>query len=353
MKTIRVNASCAYDIVIGEGLLAKTGDYCLSALKKPCRLCIVTDDIVAPLYLETVRLSLEEAGFDVFYYVFPNGEESKNTENLIELLEILAENRLTRSDALVALGGGVIGDLTGFAAAIYLRGIPFVQIPTTLLAAVDSSVGGKTGVDLRAGKNLAGAFHQPALVLCDHTTLNTLEPAVFSDGCAEVIKYGVINDRPFFDKLKGGIRPQIEEVIAACVVNKATVVEADEFDRGMRQLLNLGHTVGHAIEICSELTVSHGSAVAMGMVIVTRAAVREGLCPKTDLDELIALLRQEHLPTDCPYTAAELCEIATADKKRTGDTLTLIVPYGIGDSRLHKIPVSELESWIGKGLENA
>ena len=351
MKTISVKASKAYDVVIGEGLLPQSGDYCQRALGGICRLCVVTDDKVAPLYLNTVVTSLEAAGFDVFYYVFPNGEASKNTENLVELLEILAENRLTRTDALVALGGGVIGDLTGFAAAVYLRGIRFVQIPTTLLAAVDSSVGGKTGVDLAAGKNLMGAFHQPALVLCDYTTLDTLEPAIFADGCAEVIKYGVINDRPFFDLLKDGVKNRIEEVIAACVQNKANIVEADEFDKGTRQLLNLGHTVGHAIETRSDFAISHGSAVAMGMVIVTRAAVAMGLCPEADLNALITLLRAEDLPTECPYTdAAELAELATADKKRAGDTLSLVLPYGIGDSRLYRLPVSELEVFIEKGL---
>ena len=351
MKTISVKASKDYEVVIGEGLLSQAGDYCRGALGGVCRLCVVTDDIVAPLYLDTVVSALEAAGFDVFYYVFPNGEASKNTENLIELLEILAENRLTRTDALVALGGGVIGDLTGFTAAVYLRGIRFVQIPTTLLAAVDSSVGGKTGVDLAAGKNLMGAFHQPSLVLCDYTTLDTLAPEVFADGCAEVIKYGVINDRPFFELLRDGVKDRIEEVIATCVANKASIVEADEFDKGMRQLLNLGHTVGHAIETYSDFAISHGSAVAMGMVIVTRAAVAMGLCPAADLDALMALLQAEGLPTECPYDdAAALAELATADKKRAGDTVTLILPYGIGDSRLHKLPVGELEAFIRKGL---
>lgn len=350
MKIIPVNASTAYSVIIGKDLLSQAGTYCKEALGKPCRLCIVTDDIVAPLYLETVRLSLEEAGFDVFYYVFPNGEASKNTETLVELLEILAENHITRSDALIALGGGVVGDITGFCAAIYLRGIRFIQLPTTLLAAVDSSVGGKTGVDLMAGKNLVGAFHQPSLVLCDYTTLDTLAPAVFSDGCAEVIKYGVINDRPFFEKLKSGIRPQIEEVIATCVINKRNIVESDEFDRGTRQLLNLGHTVGHAIEICSDLTISHGSAVSMGMVIMTRAAVAMGLCPDSDLTELITQLESVSLPTVCPFSATELAEIALTDKKRTGNTITLIVPHGIGNSQLHTIPIEELPYWLEKGL---
>ncbi|MBQ9086592.1 MAG: 3-dehydroquinate synthase [Clostridia bacterium] len=350
MKRLTVHASRDYDILIGEDLLAASGSYVTETLGKVCTLCVVSDDNVAPLYLETVVRSLESAGHRVHSFVIPHGEESKSTESLVALLEFLAERPLTRSDALVALGGGVVGDLTGFCAAIYLRGIPFIQIPTTLLAAVDSSVGGKTAVDLRAGKNLAGAFHQPSLVLCDCNTLDTLKPEVFADGCAEVIKYGVINDRPFFELLKSGIRDNIEEVIALCVRNKAAVVEEDEFDRGSRQLLNLGHTVGHAIELCSHLEISHGSAVAMGMVIVTRAAVAMGLCPEEDLRELIAILRKANLPTECPFGAEELAEAASADKKRTGGSITLVVPHGIGDSRLVKIPVTDLASWIQKGL---
>ena len=351
MRTVKVNASTAYDIIIGEGLLAEAGRYCADALGKPCRLCIVSDDNVAPLYLERVQSSLESAGFSTIKFIFPHGEASKSMTTLIELLEFLAQNHMTRSDALVALGGGVVGDLTGFAAATYLRGVRFVQMPTTLLAATDSSVGGKTGVDLVAGKNLAGAFHQPSLVLCDYTALDTLSPAIFADGCAEVIKYGAINDRAFFDSLYGGIRANIENIIAECVMNKARIVESDEFDKGTRQLLNLGHTVGHAIEACSDLKISHGSAVAIGMVIVTRAAVSLGLCPYTDLCALVNLLRKENLPTECPYSAKELADVALADKKRKGNSITLVVPFGIGDSRLYTIPVDELESFISRGLE--
>ena len=353
MKTITVNASVAYDIIIGENLLSQSGMYCFGALGKACSVCIVSDDNVAPLYLNTVKNSLEAEGFSVLSFVFAHGEESKNMDTLAELLEFLAEHRLTRSDALIALGGGVVGDLTGFASAIYLRGIRFIQIPTTLLSAVDSSVGGKTGVDLKAGKNLAGAFHQPSLVLCDYTTLDTLSPTIFADGCAEVIKYGMINDRAFFERLKDGIREQIEDVIAACVLNKSRIVESDEFDHGARQLLNLGHTVGHAIEACSHFEISHGSAVAIGMVIVTRAAVSMGLCPEGDLAELISLLNQERLPVSCDYTAEELTAVASADKKRTGNALTIVVPYGIGDTRLIKISMNDLHDFILKGLVGA
>ena len=349
MKKITVSSSTEYDVLIGKGLLESTGDLCAEVIK-PCKACIVTDDTVAGLYLGVVEASLKKAGFDTLNFIFPNGEASKNTTTLIELLEFLASSGLTRSDCLIALGGGVVGDLCGFAAAIYMRSIKFIQIPTTLLEAVDSSVGGKTAVDLKAGKNLAGAFHQPARVICDYTTLDTLPPEIFADGCAEVIKYGAICDRSFFDVFKNGIKENLEEVIARCVTIKRDVVEEDEFDNGKRQLLNLGHTVGHAIELLSNFEITHGSAVAIGMMIVTRAAVSSGLCPKADLDILRDALDNADLPTECPFKAKDISIAALGDKKRSGDTITLVVPYSLGDSRLLAIPVSELYDFVSKGI---
>ena len=349
MRTVKVNASTPYNILIGNDLLDRCGELCLN-VSKPCRVCIVSDDTVAALYLDRTKCSLESAGFEAVSFVFPHGEASKNTDTLVELLEFLSESRLTRSDLMLALGGGVVGDMCGFAAAVYMRGISFIQMPTTLLSAVDSSVGGKTGIDLKAGKNLAGAFHQPKLVICDYSTLDTLPPEIFADGCAEVIKYGVINDRAFFDTLKDGIKKNIEDVIAECVKNKSRIVERDEFEAGERQLLNLGHTIGHAIEACSALTISHGSAVAIGMVMVMRAAVKTGLCKSDELGELISILQKEGLPTGCDFDAASLAAVATADKKRKGNTITLVVPYAIGDTRLLSIPIDELEGFIAKGL---
>ncbi len=351
MTSVKVDASHSYEILIGNGILDSLGEYASKALRTPCRALIVTDDTVSELYMERAKSSLCAAGFDTLSFVFPHGEGSKNMQTLVSILEFAAQNRFTRSDCFVALGGGVVGDICGFAAAVYLRGIRFIQVPTTLLAAVDSSVGGKTGVDLEAGKNLAGAFHQPSLVLCDYKTLDTLSPEIFADGCAEVIKYGVINDKAFFESLANdGIKVQIERVIARCVENKRDIVEKDEFDNGCRQLLNLGHTVGHAIEVCSNLKISHGSAVAMGMVIVMRAAIAEGLCKTRELDALTSLLISVGLPTECGYGARELAEVAAADKKRKGDSLTLVVPYSIGDTRLKKIPVTQLCDFIEKGL---
>lgn len=350
MKRITVRASKEYEILIEKGLLDRVGEYCLAAFGGICRALVLTDDRVAPLYLDRVRASLEREGFETDSFMIPNGEASKNTSNLVELLEFMAERRYTRSDIIVALGGGVVGDLGGFAASVYLRGIAFAQIPTTLLAAVDSSVGGKTAVDLTAGKNLMGAFWQPSLVLCDPKALDTLEPHIFSDGLAEVIKYGVINDRAFFDSLKKGVDGQIEEIIAACVKNKARIVEGDEFDKGQRQLLNLGHTVGHAIEACSDFSISHGSAVAMGMVIAMRGAISLGVCPAEDLAELTHMLKGAGLPTECGFSAEELYAVATSDKKRTGNSMALVLPYGIGDCRLYEIKLDDLLGFIEKGL---
>ncbi len=350
MKKIKVKASVEYDVIIDGGILSRAGELSLSVIN-PCKVCIVTDDTVNALYSDTVEESLKGAGFSVSKFVIAHGEASKSTANLISLLEFLARNKLTRSDCIFALGGGVVGDLAGFAAAVYLRGIKFIQIPTTLLAAVDSSVGGKTAVDLEAGKNLMGAFHQPSLVICDYKTLDTLSPEIFADGCAEVIKYGIINDRALFELLKEGIGENIEEIIACCVLNKSNIVAEDEFDTGIRQLLNLGHTVGHAIEARSNFAISHGSAVSMGMVIVTRAAVSMGICPKGELDDIISVIRGASLPTDCPYSADELVDTALSDKKRFGDMISLVVPYSIGDSRLLKIDVSELKGFIQRGLD--
>ncbi len=350
MTTITVHASHQYDVHIGCGLLEKAGELCAQVIN-PCRALILTDDNVAPIYANALHASLSDAGFAPEIYVVPHGEGSKSIPTLCELLEYLAEQKYTRTDALFALGGGVIGDLCGFAASVYLRGIAFVQIPTTLLACVDSSVGGKTAVNLRAGKNLAGAFYQPRLVICDPETLGTLPPEILADGCAEVIKYGVINDSELFSWLESGISPASEQIIARCVQNKRDVVEQDEFDTGLRQLLNLGHTVAHAIEKCSDFAISHGSAVAIGTVAIMRAAVAQGLCPGGDLDALIRLTKQLGLPTSCPFDAAELTAAALSDKKRTGGSITLVVPYGIGDSRLCKISTDDLLAWLAKGLD--
>ena len=350
MTTIEVNASKCYPVEIGSGLLALIGPR-VAALGKVNKVCIVSDSTVWPLYGPAVDASLYAAGIETCAFVFPAGESSKNGETFLELLNFLAENQLTRTDALVALGGGVVGDLTGFAAACFLRGIRFVQVPTTLLAAVDSSVGGKTAIDLPAGKNLAGAFCQPSLVVCDIDCLNTLPEDIFRDGCAEVIKTAILFDEPLFLELvRDGLNFDRERVIAACVAHKRDVVVADEFDRGERQLLNLGHTFGHAVEKMSNFTLSHGKAVAIGTAMAARAAVATGITDQGTASRIMWLLERFGLPIFTNHTAADLAGAALSDKKRAGDTINLILPKAVGHCILSPTPVSGLESIIQAGL---
>ncbi|MCI5498904.1 MAG: 3-dehydroquinate synthase [Clostridiales bacterium] len=350
MTTVTVKASQTYEVKIGHRLLDTLGQEA-AALLKGRQAAIVSDSNVAPLYLDRVRASLEGAGFQVCSFVFPAGEEHKNGQTYLDLLEFLAQRHITRADALVALGGGVVGDLTGFAAATFLRGIAFVQLPTTLLAAVDASVGGKTAIDLKNGKNLAGAFYQPKAVLCDLDTLATLPQAVFADGCAEVIKYGMIGDPGLLEQLETtDFQADPEAIVARCIAQKRDLVEQDEFDTGARQLLNLGHTVGHGIEACSSYQLSHGKAVAIGMILVTRAAVALGKCPAEVLPRLQGLVRKYGLPEATEYPARDLYEKTLSDKKRAGNTISLVVPTAWGKSQLTPIPVAELLDWIEKGL---
>ena len=350
MTTVTVRASRPYEVTIGRGLLDTVGRQAAGQWKGRSA-AVVSDSTVAPLYLNRVKDSLERAGFRVHSFVFPAGEDQKNGGTYLKLLEFLAARRLTRADGLIALGGGVVGDLAGFAAATFLRGIGFLQLPTTLLAAVDSSVGGKTAIDLTHGKNLAGAFYQPQAVLCDLDTLDTLPAEVFADGCAEVIKYGMIGDPALLARLETvDFRADPEELVARCVAQKRDLVEQDEFDTGARQLLNLGHTLGHGVEACSGYTVSHGRAVAIGMTLVTRAAVAFGRCPAEVLPRLRRLLERYGLPDATAYSAQALYEKTLSDKKRSGDTISLVVPIAWGASQLVRIPVSELPAWIERGL---
>ena len=350
MRTVRVTASKEYDVHIGSGLLHALGSY-VSAVKGVQRVCIVSDTNVWPLYGSIAEKNLENAGLSSVHFVFSAGEASKNAGTYLELLNFLAENRITRTDMMIALGGGVVGDLAGFAAATYLRGIPFIQVPTTLLAMVDSSVGGKTAIDLPAGKNLVGAFHQPSLVLCDTDCLNTLPEDIFRDGCAEVIKYSVLYDPALFSHLSEfGLNFHREEVITRCVELKRDVVAEDEFDTGSRMKLNLGHTVGHAVEAISQFEISHGKAVAIGMAIVARAAGKIDICDGLCVTEILRTLNAFGLPVSCAYAAAELAPYTMSDKKRGGSTVSLILPRFIGDCIVHPTPVHELESFIQAGL---
>ena len=344
MEIVKVGTSRTYEIHIEEGLLSRVGEEC-SAVLKAGKLLLLTDENVAPLYGQTVHKALVEAGFTVSDYVIPAGEESKSTQQYLSVVSTLAREGFSRSDAIIALGGGVVGDLAGFCASSYLRGIPFVQIPTTLLACVDSSVGGKTAINLPEGKNLLGAFYQPKLVLIDPLTLKTLPPSVYADGMAEVIKYGMIRDPQLFCALENHAWTDTQ-IISRCVTIKSEVVAADEFDNGCRLLLNYGHTIGHAIEKCSHFEVSHGSAVAIGMSIMAHAEVGgEELGRRLD-----AVLTAYGLQTTCAFSAAELFDAAMADKKRRGKTLHIITVPTLGEGVVVAIPVKELNTYLRGGL---
>lgn len=349
MKIVNVNASRNYNILIENNLIDSCGKY-IREITKAKNAVIITDDTVFALYCEKVEKSLRENGFETFTVVIPHGEDSKSAKSFIDILNYLAENKISRTDIIVALGGGVVGDLSGFVASAYLRGIEFVQIPTTLLAMVDSSVGGKTAINLDAGKNLAGAFYQPSLVLCDPKTLETLPKETFADGCAEVIKYGIINDRPLFDILKNGIGSNIDGIIEACVKNKRDIVNIDERDTGVRQLLNLGHTIAHAIEQNSGFSISHGSAVAIGIYYVSRISNKMGRMSDGELDEIKSILELYSLPTVCPYTPDEIMSVAVSDKKIGSGRINLVVPYSIGDTRLMSVELSDLLEILGLGV---
>lgn len=351
MTTVTVKASRTYDVQIGKGLLARAGECVATLLPPPRTVMVVSDDTVFSLYGDALTQSLCAAGYTVERFVFPHGEASKNASTLLGLWDALAASGVTRTDCLVALGGGVVGDMTGFAAATYLRGVPFIQFPTSLLAMVDSSVGGKTGIDLPAGKNLVGAFHQPVGVFCDTDALKTLPAEIFADGCAEVIKYGYISDPTLLSMLERPFADAPEAVIARCIADKRDLVQADERDTGARQLLNLGHTAGHAVEACSDFSISHGSAVAIGMVLMTRAAVARGLCARDVLPHMLSMLNAYRLPTKCPFTAPELARVAKGDKKRKGSNLTLVLPRTLGESVLTTIKAEEIEDFLASGLE--
>lgn len=355
MKRIKVNASKNYDILIEKGLLSRSGEL-ISRLYEGAkkRICIVTDDIVDALYAGALTESLESAGFrNTIKFVIQNGERSKTPQNLLELCGFLAENHITRSDLLIALGGGVVGDLCGFAAAIYLRGVDFIQIPTTLLACVDSSVGGKTAVDLPEGKNLIGTFYQPSLVICDPSQLDSLPRNIYRDGYAEVIKYGIILDGDFFDRLSCDERPDICDVISRSVEIKRDVVSADERDCGLRGLLNFGHTLGHGIELHTSFEYSHGAAVAVGMVLASRIAALLGICDDEIPSKVESLLKRYGFDTESPINAGELFDATLSDKKRKGDSLTLILPKAIGDACFYEIDLTcgKLKHLIEEAIE--
>lgn len=347
MRTVHVETGKPYDIYIERGIIDNCGEY-VAKLSNAKKVTVISDTNVAPLYQWRVVNSLEKQGFTVKTHIFKAGEESKNLATIAEMYDTLAGFKMTRKDIIVALGGGVTGDMAGFAAATYLRGINFVQVPTSLLAQVDSSVGGKTGVDLSYGKNLVGAFHQPIAVLIDPDTLNTLSDAYISDGMAEVIKYGCIKDAQFFDNLaKENALDHIEDVIEICVSIKRDVVSRDEHEAGERMLLNFGHTLGHAIEKIYDFKgISHGMAVAIGMVLIARAGEKAGITEAGTTEKIAELCVKYGLPVSDKATFKEMADCAKGDKKTAGGDINLVLLTKIGDSFTKKVKLDELEEFI-------
>lgn len=351
--------SRAYDVHVDCGILDATGELVREAAGGKVA-AIIADSNVAPLYAEQVQASLETAGYRVATIVFPAGEEHKRFCTLETLLEGLAEAELSRDDVVVALGGGVTGDMAGLAAALYLRGIQVAQIPTSLLAMVDSSVGGKTAVDLSTGKNLAGAFLQPSVVIADATCLRTLSHELLTDSCGEVIKHGVLADPDLFDSITN--RPvnspdytdeELARVVARNVEIKRDVVNADEHERGLRQTLNLGHTLGHAVEAASDYELGHGSSVAIGLCCVARAAEKLGWADKGCAQRIEQACTAHGLPIDTHLSHDVIMRYATHDKKRHGSTVNLVVPLRIGAVELKTITLDELSEVIRLGCGTA
>ena len=350
MKIIQIPAGRPYHVMIGSGLLAEAGLRTREVCPGAEKVFIITDDRVDALYGDRVMNALREAGLNPARFVFPHGEEQKTIETWHQALNAMLDSRMTRSDVLIALGGGETGDLGGFAAATYQRGIDYIQIPTTLLAMVDSSVGGKTAVDLAGGKNQVGAFYQPKLVLCDPEVLGTLSEEEYRCGCGEIIKYAMIGRAELFRSLaETPVREQAERVITTCVEMKREYVMKDEFDRGLRMMLNFGHTFGHACEACSHFSILHGQGVAIGMAMMARAAAARGILSGEDRDALTALIRQYGLPTEPSWPLEELRRACLTDKKATGSTLHIVVPERIGQCRIQTIAAEELAGWLRQG----
>ncbi len=349
-EKIRVKTSKPYDVHIGTGLLGEAGGI-IKPLVAGKKIAVITDDTVDAFYSGILTAGLEAEGFSVVKFVFPAGEKSKCFSTYYDILNFLAENQLTRHDAVVALGGGVTGDISGFAASTYLRGIRYIQVPTTLLAAVDSSVGGKCAIDLPEGKNLVGTFCQPETVICDTDTFDTLPEDVFFDGCGEVMKYGILRSPGIIKHLtERSLNLDRRYIVSECVGIKADIVSNDEFERGERALLNLGHTVGHAIEKLSGYTVSHGSAISTGCAVIARASYEAGFCDAETVRTVSECVSSIHHPLTTEYSPEELSRAMLHDKKRNGDAIRFIVIRSVGECMMHNISISDVEGFIKKGV---
>jgi 3-dehydroquinate synthase len=341
MEEIILNAKNeSYSIYIEDNILNNIAEY-TKRINGVKNIFIVTDENVFLLYFSKIKKLLEEGGYTVSSYVQKAGEMSKSIENLTTLYSECIKNNITRSDLIIALGGGVVGDITGFLAATYLRGVPLIQIPTTLLSQIDSSVGGKVAVNLETGKNLVGAFYQPKIVLIDPTTLTTLSSAIFADGLAEAIKYAFIKDATLLELFSDSYK-NILAIIKRCVIIKKDVVQEDEFDKGERMILNFGHTVGHTIEKTGNYSAyTHGQAVALGMIVATEISVEMGFIGESAVVNLKDILKANKLPLTVPYSAEDCLKYIKNDKKLEGATLNAILLEDIGKCVIHRMKIKE------------
>ena len=357
MKTLTVNlGDRSYPIYVGAGILARAGEF-LQAAGLRGKVAVVSNSTVAKLYIEPVNEALTRAGFEVVTMLIPDGEEHKNLDSLAMIYDRLVRARFERKSIILALGGGVVGDLAGFAAATYLRGVPYIQVPTTLLAQVDSSVGGKTAVNHRDGKNLIGAFYQPRLVLIDVEMLRSLPRRELVAGLAEVIKYGIIEDAELFSVLEDKIDPLIgldgallSQVIAASCAIKARVVEQDEREDDYRAVLNFGHTVGHALEAATGYSeFLHGEAVGVGITKATAISLRHGFCDQQTFDRIRRLIEKTGLTSDLPksVTKESLIQGMEVDKKAAGGKIKFVMCAGIGKTRFHSLSPAEVLAGLG------
>ncbi len=351
MRIVEVKLSSEYNVIIGKGAIEDLSIHL--PVNKYERILLLMDTNVERLYGERITNVLINTGRQIAKYVIEAGEKSKSFHELERLLNFMVNSGITRSDALLAFGGGVPGDLGGFAAGVYQRGIDLIQVPTTLLSAVDSSVGGKSAVNMESGKNMAGIFKQPAFVICDTSLFNSLANDEFSSGVAEVIKYAVLFDKDLFERVKQRLSKgdkDLDEIVEKCVQFKANIVSEDEFDKGKRHLLNLGHTFGHAIERASGYSVVHGNAVAMGLDIMARACLRKGITDLNTVCDIETALSANGLPVNTSFTSEELIKYAKMDKKSNGNSIDIVVIKGIEDCKTKRIDFEELGEFANLGV---
>ena len=349
MEKLTVKVDKSYDILIGQDILGSIGHRAkdLNGLGK---VLVVSDDIVHSLYGEVVYNSLKDAGYNVFEFTFNHGEKSKNLNTFSQIINFLAEQGFVRSDLIIALGGGVVGDISGFVAASYMRGIDYIQVPTTLLSMIDSSVGGKTAVDLEAGKNLVGAFYQPRLVLIDTNTLLTLPCIEYKNGMGEGIKYAVLEGGELKDLVLDGVKlsdtQSITRFVYLCVDSKRKIVEEDEKESNIRRLLNLGHTFAHAIEKLSLYEIPHGLCVAAGLDIIARISNAHSKLSDIDYMTILNILEKYELNNMNPYTIDQMIDIIKLDKKVESDNINFVMPYAFGDCRIEKVKLSQIKEFV-------